>query len=274
MIGSWALLLEIAQQGLIFSLVAIAVYLTSRVSRFDDLSIEGSFLLGGAATAAAVTLLVSPVLALPLSVLVGASTGAFTAFLHVRLGMNSLLSGICVTTAAFSIGLILAGANVPLPAAAARWLVHPIALVTIAVGALLAVRWLLQTEIGLLLRAAGENPDVVRRLGKSPERFKIVALSLAGGLTGLAGSLFVQLSGFFSITGSVGTLVAGMASLILGTLFSSRLGWGILAGACLYQATFALALALGMDPRWNALVKALLIVLLIQLAQRRIRCFA
>lgn len=267
----WSVLMEILQQGLVFSLVTMGVYVTSRVIRFDDLTVEGSFANGGAVGALCTLSFGSGWLVIPVALLAGGLCGAITSLLHGKLRMNSLLAGICTSTAVFSINLVLAGASLSVPSTS---LTHPLTLLMLVGIALVGVRLLLRTDVGFLMRAAGENPSLVRRLGKDPERYKMIALILANSLTALGGALFVQLVGFFSITGSIGTLIAGLASVILGTLFSPRLGVGLIVGTLLYQGSFALAIELGMDPRWNSFVKAALIVILMQLQPRRAVCSA
>lgn len=251
---------NVLEQGLIYSLVVTSVYLSSRVISFDDLTVEGSFGIGGA-VAALVVLQGLPIwLALSFSVLAGALAGGATATLHNKLRMNNLISGIVVTTALFSISLNLAGANAALPATTHIGL--PV-LLALAVAAIASITVVLRSDVGYLLRALGSNPTMLTSLGKSISGYKSAALMLGNGLTALAGALFVLWSGYFSVMGNVGTLVIGLAGLIIGEAISKRFFVMIVAGAIAYQALFALVLEFELSPSWNNMIKAGLIVALL-----------
>jgi putative ABC transport system permease protein len=187
--------------------------------------------------------------------------------------MNNLISGLVVTTALFSLCLKLATSNLPLPESGSIFPEAPlqsICLLVVLVGGVWAgLRRLLRSELGLLFTAVGSNPQMVTSLGKSVDRYKIAGLSLANSLTALAGALFVQWSGFFSITGNIGTLVTGIAGLILAEMIRPRFGLNLVLGAILYQALFAITIEFELQPIWNNLIKAVLIVLLIQLKPRK-----
>lgn len=257
----------VLEQGLLYSLVVMAVFLTSRVIRFDDLTVEGSFGLGGAIASQVFLAGLTPWLSLPAAAIGGALCGLLTGLLHTRLGLNNLISGLVVTTGLFSVALKMAGSNVAIADEATVFssLPHGVVLAAAAVGALLLLTLLLRSEIGLLLRTVGCNPQMITNLGRSVASYKILALMIANALTGLAGALFVQWSGFFSITSNVGTLIIGLAGLILGETIRARFGWNLIIGAILYQALFAITVELHLSPVWNNLIKAGLIVGLIQL---------
>lgn len=266
------ILLHILLQGLIYSFVVMGVYLSSRVIKFDDLTTEGSFGFGGAITALLISSGLSSWLTVPLAILGGALAGVTTALLHTKMKMNNLISGLVVTTALFSICLKLATSNLSLPESRSIFPSTPllsIYLVALFVGsAYLGIRRLLRSELGLLFTAVGSNPQIVTSLGKSVDHYKIAGLAIANGLTALAGALFVQWSGFFSITGNVGTLVTGIAGLILAEMLKPKFGMSLVLGAILYQALFAITIEFELQPIWNNLIKALLIVVLIQLKPR------
>ncbi len=266
-----ALILTILQ-GLIFSLVAMAVYLTSRVLKRDDLSVEGTFGIGGAITATLLMLNVNPFFAILGSFFGGSLMGAITGTLFA-LGLNHLMAGLVTTTACFSISLGIAGANkmifgetifTMLP------MVNDLAWLLLIAGLVLgALIILLRSEVGLLLKTSGENPDLLTQYAKSSKIYQTFGFSLANGLTAIAGSLFVQWSGFFSITGNVGVLVAGLSSLMIAELIHKNLSWMIILASIFYQGIFSLTLSLGVAPMWNNLVKAILIILLMILPKWR-----
>lgn len=267
--------LHILLQGLVYSFVVMGVYLSSRVVRFDDLTTEGSFGLGGALTALLIVSGISPWLSLPLAMAGGALAGLLTATLHTKMKMNNLISGLVVTTALFSICLKLAKSNIALPPEGSIFvnllpiynttIVSIVLVAVLAIGIFILVKKFLLSEIGLLLKATGTNPQMVTSLGRDVDHYKMLGLSLSNSLTALAGSLFVQCNSFFSITGNVGTLVIGLAGLILAEMMQQRFGISLILGAILYQAIFSMTIELGLEPIWNNLVKAALIVLLLQI---------
>jgi putative ABC transport system permease protein len=267
------ILLHVLLQGLIYSFVVMGVYLSSRVIKFDDLTTEGGFGFGGAITALLIISGLSSWLTLPIAMLGGALAGTVTGLLHTKMKMNNLISGLVVTTALFSICLKLATSNLPLPEAGSIFPATPLLsiclLTVLAAIAYLGIRRLLRSELGLLFTAVGSNPQIVTSLGKSVDNYKIAGLAIANSLTAFAGALFVQWSGFFSITGNVGTLVTGIAGLILAEMIRPKFGIGLILGAILYQALFAITIEFELQPIWNNLVKAVLIVVLIQLKPRK-----
>ena len=265
------LLIHIVEQGLIYSLVVIAVFLTSRVIRFDDLTVEGSFGFGGALASLVFLFDLSPWLTLPIASIGGATSGLLTGLLHTRLKINNLISGLVVTTGLFSIALKLAGSNVVLAESATLFGTLPPlpALAAVAIGSWFAVSLLLRSEVGLLLKTVGGNPQMLTNLGRDVAHYKILALMVANTLTALAGALFTQWCGFFSITANVGTLIIGLAGLILGETMRLGCGWCLIAGAIVYQALFALTVEMQLSPVWNNLIKAALIIILIQLQSGR-----
>ena len=247
------ILMHVLLQGLIYSFVVMGVYLSSRVIKFDDLTTEGGFGFGGAITALLTTLGFSSWLTLPIAMLGGALAGSVTAL--------------------FSICLKLATSNLPLPESRSIFPATPLLsiglLLTLVVIAYLGIRQLLRSELGLLFTAVGSSPQLVTSLGKSVDNYKIAGLAVANSLTALGGALFVQWSGFFSITGNIGTLVTGIAGLILAEMVKPKFGMSLVLGAILYQALFAITIELELQPVWNNLIKAVLIVVLTQLKPRQ-----
>lgn len=273
-----ALIVSIIHQGLIFSLVAMAVFMTSRVINKDDLSVEGTFGFGGAMSAVLIASGASPWLALIMSALTGFFLGSLTGFLYTRLKMNHLMAGLVTTTACFSLSLALASANKNISydkTIFAHWWGlneaqgESLVLVILVILFLLLTYALLRSQIGLMLKAAGDNPDLLVHFGKSKSYYQTLGFALANTLTAIAGSLFVQWSGFFSITGNIGTLITGLASLMMAELVVRRFSWIIIIASMLYQSVFALILWLGIAPVWNNLGKASIIILLVVISQIR-----
>ncbi|MBA3751818.1 hypothetical protein H0X06_03415 [Candidatus Dependentiae bacterium] len=258
---------NIVEQGLIFSFIITALYLTSRVIKFDDLTIEGSFGIGGALTTWCLINGWHWSTAFVAALMGGACTGLITGLLNTRLGLNNLISGIVTTTGLFSINLVIAGAHAALgtiPTIFSRVpSMHWIVLVPLTALLLITVRWLLTTEIGFLFTAIGDNPHMLTNLGKSASTVKIAVLMLANAITAFGGSLYVQHFGYFSIWANVGILIVGFAGLILAEAFGKGFGISIVIGGLLYQAIIALTFECEIDQSWNKLITALLIVFLI-----------
>ncbi len=266
--------LHVVLLGLIYSFVVMGVYLSSRVIKFDDLTTEGSFGLGGAVTAIMLYSGYSCYLAMPLAVFAGSLAGALTGLLHTKLKMNNLICGLVVTTGLFSVCLKLAKANLTLPATSSIFMdispLYAVAFILLLVIIVYqVVRLLLLSEVGLLLKALATNPQMLVNLGKSVHGYKILGLAIANALIALSGSLLVQTNGYFSITGNVGTLVIGLAGLILAEMIKPAFGMSLIFGAILYQAIFACTIELELEPMWNNLIKAVLIVILIQIKPRK-----
>jgi putative ABC transport system permease protein len=274
------MLIEIGQgiieRGLIYSIVVIGIYLTSRVIKFDDLTVEGSFGIGGAMMTFLLIHRINPWICLCGALIAGALSGVATAVLHTKLKLNNLISGIVVTTALFSITLKLGGANqtltginsifdLALPAASLKFLciLLPVCLVT-----LYAMRWLLNTQVGFMLKALGDSPQMITNIGKRADRYTILALALSNMLTALAGALFVQYVGYFSIWAGVGTLIIALAGLMLAEVFDQYLGIALIIGAILYQIVIAATFEFQLDPELNKLVTALLIIGLLLLKKK------
>ncbi|MBX9704378.1 MAG: hypothetical protein K2X39_09525, partial [Silvanigrellaceae bacterium] len=167
------ILFGVVERGFIGALLVMSVYLTSRIMKFDDFTIEGTFGLGGAIVAASLILGFNPWLALLLGGLCGGFSGFITGFLHTKLGLNKLISGIVVTTMLFSISLNIGSANVALGKATTifsdPFFTHERAflLFGLAIFSATFLWWLLKTEVGLMLRSTGENEQFVTSLGKS-----------------------------------------------------------------------------------------------------------
>jgi putative ABC transport system permease protein len=272
MASEWLIVQGIIERGLIFSITVMSIYITSRIIRFDDLSVEGSFGLGGALMALLLTKNIAWVLAFPIVTFAGACAGLATGLLHTKLRLNNLISGIVVTTGLFSINLKIAGSNMIVGNKSTLFDLLPvlsnakiIVLLPLIIALLLLVRWFLHTECGYLFNAVGDNPQMLTNLGKNADTYTIAALMLANGLTAFAGALFVQYVGYFSIWSSVGILIIALAGLILSETLGQIFSFNLLVGAVLYQAIIAATFEFNVDPEWNKLITAVLIILMITL---------
>ncbi|GGF05451.1 ABC transporter permease [Stappia taiwanensis] len=279
------------EAGLLFSLVALAVYLSFRVLNFPDLTVDGSFPLGAAATAVAIVNGIDPFVATAIGTVAGAAAGYVAGFLNVRFRILNLLAGILTMVALYSINLRVMGRpNISLydhstiftPFEGVLdlgvWTNSAILLV-IALAMKFLVDWFLATQVGLALRASGENPTMARAQSVDNNRMTLVGMTLSNGLVGLAGSLFAQSQGVADVSMGIGTIVIGLAALIIGeTLLGPvRVVWatlGCLIGAVLYRFFIAAALSagfLGIQAQDLNLVTAVVVAVAVILSQARRR---
>lgn len=267
--------------GLIFGLVALGVFLSFRIINFPDLTVDGSFPLGGAVAA---TLIVSgwdPFTATLVAFFAGCIAGSVTAWLNVRLKIMQLLASILVMIALYSINLRIMGRpNVALimePTVftaltfgdmAEMW-VKPLVLLVIVIVVKVLIDLFFASETGLALRATGGNPRMARAQGISTDRLTIAGLALSNGLVALAGALFAQSQGGADISMGIGTIVIGLAAVIIGeTLMPARslviTTLAVIVGALLYRFFIAAALNtefLGLKAQDLNLVTAVLVAL-------------
>ncbi|NLZ81114.1 MAG: ABC transporter permease [Clostridiales bacterium] len=274
-----SIIIGIFEQGLIFAIMALGVYITYKILDFPDLSVDGTFPLGAAITAALITRGINPFLTLIASFLIGALAGMFTGIIHVRLKVRDLLSGLIIMTALYTINLRIAGqANLPifsketlfnnqfvndmLPASVKKYATL-ILLLFIVVIMKFILDLYLKTKSGYLLRAVGDNSVLVTSLGKDNGLVKILGLSLANGFVALSGSIYCQQQGFFEITMGTGTMVMGLASVIIGmNLFKYipkvKNTTAVIAGSIIYKTCVAIAIGLGLAASDLKLITSLL----------------
>ena len=261
----------ILEEGLVYAIMALGVYITYKILDFPDLSVDGTFPLGAAVTAAGIANglpfigTISPVAALFISFAVGALAGCITGLIHVKLKVRDLLSGIIVMTALYSINLRITGkANLPIfsketifsnsflsahvPEAASPFIVTIILFVIVLICKVLLDAYL-QTRSGYLLRAVGDNDVLVTSLAKDKGLVKIVGLAIANGFAALAGSVYCQQKGFFEISIGTGTMVIGLANVIIGTQLLKRVSFirsttAVIIGSIVYKACGSIALLL------------------------------
>lgn len=279
-------------QGLAFAALAWGVYLSSRVLRFADITPDGSFTLGAAVAASMIVAGTDPLVATLVAVLAGMVAGYVTGVLHTRLGVKDLLAGILVMTALYSVNLHVMGrsnvslldvrtlvedVHVLIPASRA-WsddlsLGVLFLVITIVLGVILA--WYLRTDFGMAMRAVGDNPAMITAQGVDRRRMIELGLAIANGLVAFSGALIAQQQGFADVAMGVGTLVAGMAAVIMGeTLLFNRRGLGVTiamvaAGSILFRGMVALALRMGLNPIDLKLVTAAFVLAALALPKLR-----
>lgn len=245
--------------GIIFGLVAMGVYITFRVLDFPDLTVDGSFTLGAATTATMIVSGFNPYLSTLIGTLAAASAGIVTAWLNLRFNILHLLASILTMTALYTINLRVMGKpNVSLimePTMLTPFeglgipamYLKVIFVATFAIIAGLLVAWFLYTQYGLAMRAVGSNKRMAQANGIVVNEKVYVGLALSNGLVGLAGALFAQTNGFADSTMGIGTIVVGLAAVIIAeSLLGSRsmliIVLGCILGSILYRVAVSMAL--------------------------------
>ena len=278
--------------GLIFSLVALGVFISFRLLRFPDLTVDGSFPLGGAVCAVLIANGTDPFTATFAAIGAGALAGIMTAVLNVHLKIMDLLASILMMIALYSINLRIMGRpNIPLimeptlftlwqPEFISDYILRPLLLVAVVLVAKLGLDFYFSTKQGLAIRATGSNPRMARAQGINTGAMIIVGMALSNGLVALAGALFAQTQGGADISMGIGTIVIGLAAVIIGEsilpsrkLFLATLA--VIIGALIYRLFISLALNsdfIGLQAQDLNLVTAVLvtIALVIPLLKKRL----
>ena len=286
------LLLSVLEQGMIYSIMALGIYITYKILDFPDLTVDGSFPMGAAITAVMISKDMNPLLTLPVSFLMGALVGVCTGLIHVKLKVRDLLSGIIMMTALYTVNLRIAGrANLPiynkvtifdndvvkavLPESLMRFrTVLIILLITLVVKYILD--WYLRTKSGYILRAVGDNEAIVTAMAVDKGVVKIIGLSIANGLVALSGCVFAQQQRYFDVSFGTGTMVIGLASVIIGTSIFKRFTMlrvtsSVVIGSIIYKGCVALAIKLGFQSSDLKFITAALFLLILVIGHERKR---
>jgi len=272
------------EQGLAYGIAALGVFLTYRVLKFPDLTVDGSFVTGAAiASVLLVQYGADPFLVLVIAFAAGAGAGLITGLLNTRLGITNLLAGVLTMIMLYSINLRIMGrpnlsllrAPTAMQAVEAAWrplgpfsVLAFIALLTLGIKLLLDA--FLRTEIGFALRATGDSERMIAAQGVNTKTMKSLGLALSNGLVAFSGALIAQYGGFADVGMGLGTIVTGLAAVIVGgTLVrSNHVGWmtsAVLLGSLVYRVAVILALRYGYVVGFQAsdlkLITALLVLL-------------
>lgn len=290
-----ALFLSVLEQGMIYGILALGVYITYKILDFPDLTVDGSFPFGAAITVRLISDVGLPaVLTLPIAFLGGALVGMCTGLIHVKLKVRDLLSGIIMMTGLYTVNLWVAGTGyVPIfnletifdntvvnsifPSGIVSFK-NVIIIFVITMVAKYLLDWYMNTKSGFLLRAVGDNDTIVTSLGVDKGLVKIVGLSIANGLVSLSGCIYAQQQRSFEISIGTGAVVIGLASVIIGTsLFKKmtllRVTASVIIGSILYKACVALAMFAGIDANAIKLITAVLflIILVISMDRKKVK---
>ena len=271
-------LITALEQGLAFSVMALGVYMTFRILDFPDLSVDGSLPLGAAVSAKFIIAGYNPFLSLIPALIAGGLAGAITGFLNTRFKIAPLLSGILTMTMLYSINLRIMGRpNIPLLGEKTIFKIisnlgipspwnNLIILIIIVLLVKFILDLFLKTQIGFALRAAGDNPQMIRSMGVSTDTMKMIGVIIANSLVALSGALVTQYQGFADVGMGIGTIIAGLASVIVGevvlgekSIFITTLS--IIVGSILYRLSISIALYIGFAASDLKLLTAIIVII-------------
>lgn len=264
-------LLSVLEQGLIFAIVSLGVYITYKILDFPDLSVDGTFPLGAAVTALCLSKGINPFAACFYSVIAGMLGGLITGLLHVKLKITNLLSGILVMIGLYSVNLRIMGkSNISFfnfdTIFTSAEVINSVFLIAIfAVGVKVLLDLFLKTKMGFMLKAVGDNEQLVTTLGVNKDTIKIIGLMISNGIVALGGSIMAQHQGYAAVGMGTGTVVIGLAAVILGEAVLKKLNFVrattmALLGAVLYKLAVAGALGVGLPPSDLKLITAIIVI--------------
>lgn len=274
-------------QGLGYAALGLGIYISLRIFNIPDITTDGSYTFGGAITAWGLIAGVHPMTVLLLAISGGAVAGIATGIIHTRLKVQSLLAGILVMTALYSINLgVMGRSNVPVNQAKNIFDLLPEEFVPCGVQMLfplfilvlvMALNYILKSDFGIAMRATGNSEQMVRAMGVNTRNMKILGLALANGLTALSGFMMVQYQGFADINMGIGIVISGLAAVMIGQsagrLFrSNRIALQLLlvvVGSILFRMILAVALDLGFNPNYLKLITALMVLVVLLLTRFR-----
>ena len=265
------------EQGLIYAVLAMGIFISFRILGVPDMSVEGTFPMGALMTAFLLLNGVNPILATLAALVVGVLPGIVAALLAIKLKIMSILAGILTMTMLYSVNLRINGRpNVPFTKSnniyglidvGNPYINRVIILIIIVVLLKLLLDWFFKTKMGYMLITTGDNETLVKTLGESADKYKIIGLRMANGIVALSGSLFAQSLKFADTQMGQGVLVIALASIIIGeTLFKERNIKGTLraiVGAIIYKIIGALALEAGLNPNDLKMINAVIVIVFI-----------
>ncbi|MFP4135574.1 MAG: ABC transporter permease [Candidatus Acetothermia bacterium] len=288
-----SLLINSLEQGLVYGIMSLGVLITFRVLDFPDLTVDGSFPMGAGITASLLVFGWNPFLAILLGIIGGISAGVFTGLLSTKLKILNLLAGILTMTLLYSVNLRIMGRpNMPL--LGEETLIDEVSHILTPLGLgdystlvffvvlVLIIKLLLDsffnTEIGLALRATGDNEQMIKAQGVNTDLMKVLGLAISNGLVALSGGLVAQYSGFADVGMGIGTIIAGLASVIIGeTLLPIKsFRWmttAVITGSLIYRTTIMVALRYGHNLGFRSsdmkLITSMIVILALAFPQVR-----
>lgn len=270
------------EQGFMYGILALGVYISYSILNFPDMTTEGSYPLGAAITAFLILKDINPWIACIVAFMSGILAGLLTGIIHVKLRVLNLLAGILTMTALYSINIRVAGrSNQSLAnkstifnSGLSSLMPKGVSVLLISLIALIVIKILLdlflKTKAGFLLRATGDNPQMITSLAKDVGTVKILGLGLANGFVALSGSIVCQSQRFFDVNMGAGIVVMGLASVILGQTILKKFNFMkattmVIIGSVLYKTCITVALKVGLESSDMKLVTAFIFILALML---------
>ena len=274
-------------QGILYAFMAVGILITFRILNFPDITVDGSFTTGAAVTAVLITSGANPFAALAAGFLAGAIAGSFTGLIYTKMKINGLLAGILVMIGLYSVNLHIMGrSNIPLhklpniitflnsfnpDLPEEIWIALCFTLIIFIFYRVISLFF--KTDLGITIRAAGNNPEMALASGVNTDIINIMGLAMANGLAGISGGLIAQYQGFADINMGIGTLMIGLASVIIGeSIFKKSHSVYIMilsavTGSVIYRIMIALALYFGMNPIDLKLFTALFVLITLYISK-------
>ena len=252
-----------ATLGIIWAIMALGLYLTYRVLNYADLTVDGSLTLGGAISAVCVASGVQPIIAILIATIGGMLAGSVTGFLHTKFKIPDLLAGILTQFGLYSINLRIMGkanfgllnqttlfSQIKAMGVPSKWAGFLVGIV-FAVVLIIVIYCFFGTEIGCALRATGNNPNMVRAMGSNTKTYIVLGLVVGNGLVAMAGGLLAQYQGYADINMGVGTIVIGLAAIMIGEVLFSKRTYihrltGVVIGSIVYRIIIAFVLRISL----------------------------
>lgn len=279
-----AFYLTALQMALCLGPMAMGIFISMKVFNIPDITTDGSYTLGATVTAVLLTSNTPVWLVLPISICAGAMAGTITGFIHTKLGIDALLSGILVMTALYSVNLMILGrSNIPLVDIDSIFNKIPFStneqynqllIALLFVGCILGIIiYLLRTDFGITMRATGNNPIMSKAMGVNNDSIKIIGLAMSNGLTASSGFLVAQYQGFTDINMGIGIVITGLGSVLIADTISKwtsirKIGKQIMLvviGCIAFQSVLAFTLSIGIDPNLLKMVTAVFVLLIVAL---------
>ena len=266
------------EQGLAYELVALGIVISFRILAFPDLTVDGSFALGGAVVARLIFEGVPPMLSIVVAVICGFLAGCITGLLNTRMKINSLLAGILMMTMLYSINLRVMGrSNIQLLTVDTlltplenldmnRFIPIILFFLVVTIIVKLMTDMFLHTQVGFAMRATGDNEQMIRTLGVNTDNMTVLGLGLSNALVALSGALVAQDQGFADVGMGIGMIVAGLASIIIGeTLIGTksiqRMTLAAVIGSIIYKLIISIGLRLGLAPTDLKMATGVMVIL-------------
>ncbi len=270
---------EMLIQSLILSIMVLGVYVSYKILDFPDLSADGSFTLGGAMIAVTLKNGISPIAGCVIALIGGLIAGLLTGILHVKIRISNLLSGILVMGILYSVNLRIMGrANIPIFSEDNIFSsFNPLIIIVVIVAIFkVSLDFFLRTGLGYTLKAVGDNPQMVKSLGIDIGKIKILGLMLSNGLVAFSGSIMAQYLGFSDISMGIGTLILGIASIIIGTSVINKWRYlvettWVIVGTIIYQITIYFAMNTGLTPVDLKMITSVVIVIFMAISSMKNR---